>query len=184
MTTRELLEQQFAIMYDTAATNLEGMTHAHSLVRPFPAGNCANWILGHLVNVQNGVMQVLDAEPVWDSEQLERARFEPIESRADAIDWDPLRERFLASRASCLQAIARLSDEALAAELPHPFGGMTTRAALLGVLAYHQAYHVGQLGVSRRLAGLDGAIRGPGQPPRPDPTDGAPARPTPTSVGG
>lgn len=54
MTVQELLAHQFGLVYQTAATNLEGMTREHSLVQPEPGGNCANWILGHLVRVQNG----------------------------------------------------------------------------------------------------------------------------------
>ena len=41
------------------------MTHAQSLAQPAGGGNCANWILGHLVNVHNAVIRVARAEPVW-----------------------------------------------------------------------------------------------------------------------
>jgi uncharacterized damage-inducible protein DinB len=40
---------------------------------------------------------------------------------------------------------------------------MTTRAELLYVLAFHQAYHAGQLAISRRIAGLEGAVKSPRQ---------------------
>ena len=40
---------------------------------------------------------------------------------------------------------------------------VASRGELLNVLAYHQAYHVGQLGVVRRIAGLEGKVKGPGQ---------------------
>ena len=43
------------------------------------------------------------------------------------------------------------------------YGGTCSRAELLNLLAFHQTYHVGQLAISRRIAGLDGAIKGPGQ---------------------
>jgi len=164
MTTRDLLVQQFGMIYDIAARNLEGMTHEHSLVQPRPTGNCANWILAHLVSVHNGVMQAAGAEPVWESDELARVRFDPIRGPDDAVDWNTLRDRFLGSRARCLAALSGLSDESLAEEVPDPFGGTTTRAGLLSVLAVHQTYHMGQLGLSRRIAGLGGAIRGPGQP--------------------
>jgi uncharacterized damage-inducible protein DinB len=167
MTAQEMLTQQFALMYNTADRNLSGMTAKESLAQPPSGGNCANWILGHLVNVHNGVMGLLKQPPVWESEQLARAGFDPITGSENAIDWDTLRERFLGSRERCLAAVAALSDDELnEGGIPHPFGGTTTRGELLGVLAFHQTYHVGQLGVARRIAGLDGAIRGPGQPPK------------------
>jgi uncharacterized damage-inducible protein DinB len=164
MNARDLLVHQFDIIYATAAMNLAGMTQAHSLVQPAAGGNCANWILGHLINVHNGVMALAGATPVWESEQLARAGFAPITSEAEAIDWEAMVEQFLASRDRCLTALDALTDEALADEVPHPFGGACTRAELLATLAYHQAYHIGQLGVARRTAGLPGAVRAPGQP--------------------
>ncbi len=42
-----------------------------------------------------------------------------------------------------------------------PFGNQVTRGEFLNLLAVHQNYHAGQLGLSRRLAGLEGAIRAP-----------------------
>ena len=90
MTARgDLLVQQFGTIYSVIARNIDGLTHADSLAPAAGGGNTANWILGHLVNVQNGVMRIIGAPPVWESEQLERARFDhPIRTAADAIDWD------------------------------------------------------------------------------------------------
>ena len=166
MTAQEMLTKQFAMVYNTADRNLSGMTADQSLAQPPSGGNCANWILGHLVNVHNGLMKLLKLPPVWESEQLKRAGFDPITGPENAIDWDTLKEKFLGSRDRCLAAIAALTADELKESVPHPFGGTTTREELVGILAFHQSYHVGQLGVARRIAGMDGAIRGPGQPER------------------
>lgn len=163
MTVQHILTQHFEMVYETAEANLQGMTHEQSLTRPDPSGNCANWILGHLVNMHNGLMAILGEDPVWESEQLERAGDVPITDPGEAIDWDTLRDRFLGSRERCLAALGALTDEALAEELPHPFGGTSSRGNLLTLLSFHQAYHAGQLGLARRIAGLSGAIKGPGQ---------------------
>jgi uncharacterized damage-inducible protein DinB len=163
MKMQEAIAQHFGLMYKTAAANLDGLTHEQSLAQPSPGGNCANWILGHLVNVQNGVMRVLGEKPVWESDQLARAGNDPITGSAGAIEWNTLRDRFLGSRERCLAAISALSGEALAEPVPHPFGGTTSRAELLNLLAFHQSYHGGQLAFSRRIAGLEGAVKGPGQ---------------------
>jgi uncharacterized damage-inducible protein DinB len=158
-----LMAENFGLMYQTAAANLDGMNREHALAQPRPGGNSANWIVGHLTNMQNGLMRLLGEKPVWESDQLERARFDPIAGPADAIEWDTLKQRFLDSRERCLSAISALSDDALLEPVPHPFGGMCTRAELLNLLAFHQAYHAGQLALSRRIAGLEGAVKGPGQ---------------------
>jgi uncharacterized damage-inducible protein DinB len=147
-----------------SARNVDGLTHADSLAPAAGGGNTANWILGHVVNVQNAVMQVIGAPPVWESEQLERARFDhPIRDAADAIDWDTLVERFNASRDACLAGLAALTDESLAEKMTDPFGKACTRSELLGLLVIHQCYHAGQLGMARRAAGRRGAILAPGQ---------------------
>src|SRR5688572_12216123 len=163
MTAQQVLAHQFGLVYRMIADNVEGMTAEQSLAQPSPGGNCANWILGHLTDVQNGVMRLLGEEPVWESEQLRRASFDPITEAHQAIDWDTLRERFLASRERCLAAISRLSDDKLSETVPHPFGGTCNRAELLNVLAFHQTYHAGQVALARRAAGLEGVIKGPGQ---------------------
>ncbi len=163
MKTQEAAAQHFRFMYQTAAANLDGLTQEQSLAQPSPGGNCANWILGHLVNVHNGVMGLLGEKPVWESGLLARAGVDPITGPGNAIEWNTMRERFLGSKDRCLAAISALSDKALAESVPHPFGGTTTRAELLHLLAFHQTYHVGQLAMSRRIAGMEGAVKGPRQ---------------------
>jgi len=166
MKVQEAMAQHFGLMYTVAAANLEGLTPEQSLAQPSPGGNCANWILGHLTDVQNGAMQLLGEKPVWESDQLKRASYDPITGPGGAIDWNTLRSHFLGSRERCLAAVSRLSDEALAETVPNPFGGTSTRAELLNLLAFHQTYHAGQLAISRRIAGLEGAVKGPGQAQR------------------
>ena len=166
MKSQHLITHQFDLVYRMIADNVEGMTAEQSLAQPSPGGNCANWILGHMTNVQNGVMRLVGQGPVWESDQLSHAGWEPITSRTKAIAWETLRDRILDSRERCLTAISNLSDEKMADEVPHPFGGTTSRGQLLSTLAFHQAYHAGQLGIARRIAGLEGAVKGPGQPRR------------------
>jgi hypothetical protein len=98
MTGRDLLVQQFDAICRVVARNIDGLTQADSLAPAAGGGNTANWILGHFVNVQNSMMKIIGAPQVWQSEQLERARFDhPIRNAADAIDWDTLVEQFNAS---------------------------------------------------------------------------------------
>ena len=67
MTGRDMLVQQFGAIYSVIARNIDGVTHADSLAPAAGGGNTANWILGHLVNVQNQVMRIIGAPPVWAS---------------------------------------------------------------------------------------------------------------------
>ena len=164
MTERDLLVQQYEAIYRVIARNIDGLTHADSLQPTAGGGNTANWILGHLVNVHNGVMKLAGAPPVWESDELQRARFDHrIRDAAEAIDWDTLVQRFNTSYDACLAALRSLSDDALAEKMPDAFGRPSTRAGVLGVLVVHQCYHAGQLGMARRAAGKKAAILAPGQ---------------------
>lgn len=164
MTGRDLLVLQFDAAYRVIGRNIDGLTHADSLAATAGGANTANWMLGHIVNVQNSIMAIIGAAPVWQDAQLERARFDhPIRDDAESIDWNKLVERFHASRDACLGALMALTDEQLAEKMPGPFGEESTRAGLLGFLSAHQWYHAGQLGMARRAAGKKAAILAPGQ---------------------
>ena len=164
MKTQQSIAQQFGFVYRMIEVNVEGMTAEHSLAQPAPGGNCANWIVGHLTNIQNNLMSSIGEAPVWESHQLAHAGWEPITGRGQAIVWETMRDRILGSRDRCVAAIARLSDQQMEEQVPHPFGGTTSRAELLSLLAFHQSYHSGQLAIARRIAGLEGVVKGPGQP--------------------
>lgn len=166
MSDANLIAHQFELMYYSVRANVADLTMEHSLLQPPAGGNCANWILGHLTAVQNGVLRVVGAEPVWDDARFAAPShfFAPITSAAEAIDWDELVERFLGSAERCIAGIGAMTESQMAESLPDPFGGSSTRGQLLALLSFHQAYHVGQLASARRLAGFDGAVRFPGQP--------------------
>src|SRR5262249_15619821 len=85
MKNQQMLAHQFDLVYRMIAENVAGMTAEQSLAQPSPGGNCANWILGHLTNVQNSVMKLVGEEPVWESDQLSRAGWEPITGQHKAI---------------------------------------------------------------------------------------------------
>lgn len=164
MKTQQAIANQFGFVYRMIEVNTEGMTAEQSLAQPIPGGNCANWIVGHLTNVQNVIMKAIGQPPVWESEQLGNAGWDPITGPHKAIAWDAMRDRILGSRDRCVAAISSLSDAQMAEPVPHPFGGTASRAEVLALGAFHQAYHAGQLAIARRVAGLEGVVKGPGQP--------------------
>lgn len=163
MNPADAIKAQYLLTYRTIAMNTDGMSHEDSIRQPSPGGNCANWILGHVTDVQNEVMKLLGEAPAWDSESLKRTK-NPITGAENAIDWDAMRREFLSSEARCLSAIDGLAAEKLDEPgYPHPLGGEVTFGELLNFLAFHQIYHAGQIGLARRLAGLDGVIGSPAE---------------------
>ena len=142
--------------------NVAGVSHEQSLIQPSPAGNCLNWVLGHLLAIYNDVLPLLGRPSVISDGSLARyARGSaPIVRPSDAL---PLAHLFSAWDDACTSVdagLAALPPSRLAEPAPmSPTGDANeTVGSLLFTVLFHQAYHAGQLGLLRRLAGERGAI--------------------------
>lgn len=153
---------QLQIVNTVLNVNLEGVDHQASVKRPEPAGNSLNWIVGHLVATYDHLLPVLGGEPVLAGEQ--KALYDrgttPLADAEKAVPIDTLRQAFATAHERVVEGLGKLPEERLAE--PAPFSPTKnpdeTLGSLLAILTFHQAYHVGQLGIGRRLAGLSGAI--------------------------
>lgn len=163
MRMQDLLSRQYELMYALSVPNLQDMTPDDALVAPADGGNTASWVLGHLISVHNGALQLVGEEPVVPAEELAGAAPEPADRPDTPMDWARMSDRFVQSQERCLAGIKALSDSALADPVPHPFGGECSRAELLQLIAIHGAYHGGQLAMCRRAAGRNGVVKGPSQ---------------------
>lgn len=155
---QELLEKQFSFCHYMLRANLEGIGHEASLVRPEPAGNCLNWIVGHIVSSRSSFLPLLGQEELWDAAQAAPYKrdtdpssdsFEPIALDEVLADLDRSQKRLLAGLPS-------LTAERESERSPiNPFHQKEeTLGGLFTGLAFHEAYHVGQTGILRRMAGL------------------------------
>lgn len=161
--TTDIFRHQAAIVHQVVNINVEGVTQADSLVQPQPAGNCLNWVVGHLLAVYHNALPLLGQEPVLDASVLKRyARGSaPLLNGTDALDISEL----MAAWDECCKRVdaglAGLSDDTLAE--PAPMSPMNnpdeTIGSLLSTICWHQAYHSGQTGILRRIAGKPGAIK-------------------------
>jgi len=142
--------------------NVEGVSQAESLVQPQPAGNCLNWILGHLVCVYNNLLPLVKQTPIVNRDDLKRydRGTPPLNTPAEATDigelinlWNKTADRFDAGLASLTPE--DLDEKATVSPRNDP---NETVRSLLSLITFHQAYHAGQLGVLRRIAGKPGAI--------------------------
>jgi hypothetical protein len=155
------LGTQFEFTFNVFQQNTAGIDHAASLRTPQPAGNSMNWIGGHLVGARCGLLGLFGVAPVWDEKK--RARYgrgsSPI-TPEDAEPWEEILAVLAKSQELLRTAFGAASPEDLLAPLPesrNPFR-VDNLAEYIGTYAFHEAYHVGQLGVIRRTYGLDGAI--------------------------
>lgn len=162
-TTVDLLRHQAGMVHQVLVINLEGITQAESLIQPRPAGNCLNWVVGHLLAVYHQALALLGQEPVIAPSVIQRYNrgSAPMIDAGDALDiaemmsaWDETCKRVDAG-------LAGFTDEKLAAPAPmSPTGNPNeTMGTLLSTVCWHQAYHAGQTGVLRRIAGKPGAIK-------------------------
>jgi uncharacterized damage-inducible protein DinB len=154
---------QTRITQGVIRTNTKGLSHEDSLVQPSPAGNCLNWVVGHLMTVYDGVLPLLGQQPVLGTEVLKHyARGgQPIRDSSEALDFQQLLAAMNEAAERVDAGLAALSPDLLDQPAPtSPSGNPDeTVRTLLTTVMWHQAYHTGQTGVLRRIAGKEGAIR-------------------------
>ena len=59
-----VLRHQARVSQVVVHLNVAGMTQAESLVNPAPGGNCANWVVGHLLAIYDAMLPLLGQEAV------------------------------------------------------------------------------------------------------------------------
>lgn len=155
------LATQFEFSYNVFQQNTAGIDHDASLKLPPVAGNNMNWVGGHLVSARCGLLGLFGITPVWDEAKRERyGRGSSPMIPEDAQPWDAIRAALAKSQDLLREGFAAITVEELLAPLPpdaNPFQ-VGNLAEYIGTYAFHEAYHVGQLGVIRRTYGMDGAI--------------------------
>ncbi len=161
--TIDVLRHQARMVHRVVQINVDGVTQTESLVQPHPAGNCLNWVVGHLLAVYHNVLPLLGQEPVLEASVLKRydRGSPPLRNGDDALDISELMKAWDECCTRVDAGLAGLSDNVLAEPAPmSPTGNPDeTIGSLLSTVCWHQAYHSGQTGVLRRIAGKPGAIK-------------------------
>jgi len=158
----EVLRHQAQITRKVLDLNLDGVTHEESLIQPTPGGNCLNWVVGHLLWTYHQMLPLVGQKPVLEEAALKRyARGTPaLESPAEALDLKKLITAWHETNDRIDAGFANLTADALdkpAPSSPSNNPNETVRS-LLSTVLFHQAYHAGQTGILRRIAGKAGAI--------------------------
>jgi hypothetical protein len=152
----EFLATLFGLNLQVLKINTQGLTHEDSLIQPSPAGNCLNWVLGHLTATRNQVLKLLGEQPIWD--EATTAMYirgsKPMTDGSKALRLERILGDLERSQEALIAGLVRLTPDALAAP-----GEQGTLADRIAMLHFHEAYHTGQVGLLRRLAGKEGMIR-------------------------
>jgi uncharacterized damage-inducible protein DinB len=136
--------------------NLKGITPEESLFQPQQAGNCVNWVLGHIIATRNQAMKLIGEKPIWS--EIEAAPYirgsKPLTDRSKALPLEKMLTDLKASQDTLLKTLLRMSPEEWEAPVEE-----NTVYEQLAILQFHETYHAGQLGLLRRLLGKPGAIK-------------------------
>jgi hypothetical protein len=157
----EILATQYAFNHFVLQKNLDGLSHADSLVQPQPGGNCINWVLGHILANRNSILRLLGASAILSDDQTKpymRGAAPLATDGAGAIQLEALVEALNTSQETVATKLAQLTPEAFAKPVEGPTGGEDTVGSALAKLQFHEAYHAGQVGILRRLTGRDGVL--------------------------
>jgi len=152
----ESLAMLFGVNYHVLKVNTNDLTHEDSLLQPSPGGNCLNWVLGHIIALRNRILQLVGEEPIWNDAQTAAYKrgSPPVTDATRARRFEEMLADLDRSQALLMEGLARLSPEALSAS-----DAEGTLGEKLAMLQFHEAYHAGQVGFLRRLAGKKGAIQ-------------------------
>lgn len=140
---------------------LEGMTDAESL-QPGPTGNSINWLVGHLALARNHALFALTGARPWPVEELDRyAKGKPAATDTTGVlPLADLKARYAGALGTITEKLAAMTPEEAAATAPFsPLGNpKETLASLFTTLAFHEGYHIGQIGMLRRAIGKPGLM--------------------------
>ena len=137
---------------------LDGLSHEDCLLQlPF-RGNCANWVLGHIISSRSSMIKQITGETYWDDETDALYKFgsEPITDGENALHLDPLLEHLKNSAESLKNAIEGATQEQLEAIWNEE--RQSTVLDFLLFMTWHEGYHAGQFEYLRQLAGKNDKV--------------------------
>lgn len=129
--------------------NLKGLTQEDALVSPLPGGNCINWIVGHILVSRDDLRDMLGLQRVCSDEMtaLYRRGSGNVNS-VNSMNISELLDIYNSGQQELEDCIGETD-----------FTGSEKALKDLATLAFHEAYHIGQTGLLRRIAGKEGAIK-------------------------
>ncbi|MCY4106927.1 MAG: DinB family protein [Chloroflexi bacterium] len=137
---------------------LDGLTHEDCLLQlPF-RGNCANWVLGHIISSRSSMIQRITGESYWDDDvnSLYKFNSEPITDGENALHLDHLLEHLQNSAEALKSAIQGASHEQL--ETIWNEERQSSVLDFLLFMTWHEGYHAGQFEYLRQLAGKNDKV--------------------------
>jgi len=158
--TPQDLPQAFRRNLEIIRKQADGLTHADALLQPPFRGNCLNWVLGHILDSRDSVLEVLGEEKLLSQTEAKRYGYgsEPVcGDGPDVLSLDKLLADLGLSQARIDAALSRVEPDELAREVEAPWGKMTVAQHVFFFL-WHETYHTGQTEPLRQLAGKNDKV--------------------------
>ena len=132
----------------------EGLTHADSLLQPPGAGNCFNWVLGHIITGRNSTLIALGEPPIWDDDDLAhyKRESEPITNGKQALPFEKLLNDLDQTQSQIIAVLEQASPE-IFKQMVENDPNERSVGQRVAFLHWHETYHTGQLELLRSLAG-------------------------------
>lgn len=142
----------FKINNSMVTRGLDGLSDDEAWYQMEGKANPLAWMIGHLTETRAQMLGLLGApwDPGWGS------RFKRGAERMDRSAYPTVAEigaKFVETHDAMRAAFALLTEERLASPSPVSFAGAQTVADLLAFFAFHEAYHLGQVGFIRKNIG-------------------------------
>lgn len=156
------ISKLYQMNYNYLKVNIEGISSGESLKRPEPGGNSLNWVLGHIVNSRDLILKMIDQQPVLSQSQAAPYdRGAKPEKDRDLMDLEDILSALAETQDRLVNGLNNLTEEQLRkadADREEEWQRQSLADQLV-FLHFHEAYHLGQTGLLRRLTGKEGAIR-------------------------
>jgi len=155
MTDARDLVGAFARNVSVVKAQTEGLTHADSLIQ-FPHGNCLNWVIGHIVEGRDDVLEVLGERRAAGAtvERYQRGSEPVTGAEANVLPLAQLLALLEQSQERIEIALGHMEPSALACKSEDDPRGRSIGQRIF-FLYFHETYHVGQTELFRQLAGKD-----------------------------
>ncbi len=143
--------------------NLEDVTAEEALRRPAPGGNSITWTVGHLLRSRQFLLTYLGHPwSIGEAAEIAYKRGSTGDDEAGTfLPFERKLELWAESQELLMKAFDDLTEEKLLGEAPPlgDFARVDTLERRILFLYFHETYHLGQLGLMRRLLGKEGAIK-------------------------
>lgn len=145
MTNTEIINSYLEYNYGVLNRALNDITHIESLHKLQETGNNINWILGHIIVSRNAMCNILNVTNICDE------FFEKLFGRGtkgfndETVQLEKLLNTYNNSQEKILKKVSEFD-----------WSKEEKQIKSLTFLCFHEAYHIGQLGILRRSLGKDG----------------------------